>query len=181
MILPSHPSFVPLFHSLECGTVEQDQNLRNNPRNRNGTYSLKTLANKVLERNKGWNKPGTVASNSVPPPDQPVSLRGTENKERILLEEKETSADNTNKFKMDPKISVLSVPSGDPIDKESLLYDYEERLAITEYDGQQTPLQAECIAYQDAFISVLTTLPQETYENCPGGDWLDTRIKAAKG
>lgn len=77
-------------------------------------------------------------------------------------------------------MSVLSVPSGDLFDKESLLYDFEERLAIAEYDGHQTPLQAERIAYQDAFTSVLTALPQAVYENSPGEDWLDARIKAAK-
>ncbi len=180
MTFPSHQSSVPLFHSLGCGTVEQDQNLRNNPRNRNGTCSLKALANKVLERNKGWNKPGTGESEPVPQPDQLVPLHGTENKERIFPEEKETSTDNTDKFKMGANMSVLSVPPGDPVDKEYLLYDYEERLAIAEYDGQQTPAQAERIAYQDAFISSLTTLPQEFYENSTGEDWLDSRIMAAK-
>ena len=62
----------------------------------------------------------------------------------------------------------------------SVWEDYEERLAIAEYDGQQTPAQAERIAYQDAFISSLTTLPQEFYENSTGEDWLDSRIMAAK-
>jgi len=54
---------------------------------------------------------------------------------------------------------------------------YDERIAIAEYDGQQTPTQAQRIAYQDTFIAVLNTLPyKETHE----GDWLDQRIKAAK-
>ncbi|HUX79696.1 MAG TPA: hypothetical protein VMW10_08155 [Alphaproteobacteria bacterium] len=62
----------------------------------------------------------------------------------------------------------------------SVLEDYEERLAIAEHDGHQTLLQAERIAYQDAFISVLVTLPQEAYENSHRGDWLDDRIRTAK-
>ena len=62
----------------------------------------------------------------------------------------------------------------------SLMDEYEERLAIAEIDGHQTPLQAERIAYQDAFISVLVTLPQEAYESSHGEDWLDARITAAK-
>lgn len=58
-------------------------------------------------------------------------------------------------------MSVLSVPFPGTFDEESLLYDFEERLAIAEYDGHQTPLQAERIAYQDAFIAVLNALPCE--------------------
>ncbi len=37
MIFPSHSSSVPLFHSLESGTMEQTLNQRNTPRNINGT------------------------------------------------------------------------------------------------------------------------------------------------
>jgi hypothetical protein len=54
--------------------------------------------------------------------------------------------------------------------------EYEERLAITEYDGLQTRIQAERIAYLDAFVSVLVTLPHEE----PDGDWLDDKITAAE-
>ena len=59
----------------------------------------------------------------------------------------------------------------------SLQDEYEERLAIAEYDGHQNPTQAQRIAYQDAFIAVLNTLP---YEETHEGDWVDQRIKAAK-
>ncbi|HUX79305.1 MAG TPA: hypothetical protein VMW10_06145 [Alphaproteobacteria bacterium] len=54
---------------------------------------------------------------------------------------------------------------------------YDERIAIAEYDGQQTPTQAQRIAYQDAFIAVLNTLP---YEENYGNNWLEQRIKVAQ-
>lgn len=180
MIAPSHSSPVPPFHSLESGTVEQDQDLRNTQWNTTGTVSLKGLANKVLERNKDQNKPGTAVSKSVPSPDQPVLLCGTKNKEKVFPAEKETSTDKIDRFEMTANMSVLSVPSRDPFDKESLLYDFEERLAIAEHDGQQSPSQAERIAYQDAFISVLMMIPQEADEASHDNDWLDARITAAK-
>lgn len=56
-----------------------------------------------------------------------------------------------------------------------LLDEYEERLAIAEYDGGQTPTQAERMAYLDAFVSVLTTLPATDSQK----DWLDMRIQTA--
>ncbi len=77
MTFPSHSSSVPPFHSLGNGTVEQTLNHRNSSRNVNGTSSLKTLANKVLERNKQGNNPGTAASKAVPHLDQNVPLHGT--------------------------------------------------------------------------------------------------------
>lgn len=58
----------------------------------------------------------------------------------------------------------------------SLPDEYEERLAIAEYDGHQTPTQAERIAYLDAFMAVLVTLPYEDTE----GDWLGHRVNTAK-
>lgn len=62
-----------------------------------------------------------------------------------------------------------------PLDAISLRDEYE-RLAIAEYDGLQNSTQAERIAYQDAFMAVLVTLPYEDLE----GDWLAHRINAAK-
>lgn len=146
--LQSPSSSVPLFHSLGNGTVEQDQSMRNTQCNTAGTSSLKALASKVLERNKGWNKSGTAASNSVPHSDQPGPLRGT--------------------------IAEVSCKA----EADNLLYIFEERIAIAQYDGQQTPLQAERIAYLDAFVSVLANLPQEdpAYKE----NWLEDRIRAAK-
>src|SRR5690606_22297608 len=43
-------------------------------------------------------------------------------------------------------------------DHSSFLYDFEERLAIAEYDGCQTPQQAYGIAYLDAFLTILFDL-----------------------
>lgn len=119
------------------------------------TSSLKSLAFKALERleeNKARNKRETKGLLHVSHPIHRETLHETKNWSWVKL---------------------LSLHS-------SVLEEYEERLAIAEYDGHQTPFQVERIAYQDAFISVLVTLPQEAYENSPGDNWLDARIKAAK-
>lgn len=91
--------------------------------------------------------------------------------------------DSTDRFNLTANMSVLSVPSDGRIDPTSftfydteLLDEYEERLAIAEYDGLQPSAQAERIAYLDAFRVVLATLPYEDTE----GDWLSHKIKAAK-
>lgn len=141
--LQSPSSSVPAFHSLGNGTVEQEQILRNTQWKTAGTSSLKALANKVLERNKDRNKPGTEALKSVPLPDQTVPPNGTS-----------SGADDATQY------DVLS-------------YEFEERAAIAEYDGQQTPLQAQRIAYLDAFISILSTL----VEKDPHQDWLAQKIQ----
>jgi hypothetical protein len=148
---PSHPSSVPPFHSLGNGTVEQDHVIRNIQRNIAGTSSLKALANKVLERNTKGNKSGTTTLKSVPLPDQTVPLRGTN-----------SGADNATQY-------------------DDLSYAFEERAAIAEYDGHQTPLQAERIAYQDAFMTALATLPEETFtQEEQRENWLDHKISAAR-
>ena len=103
-----------------------------------------------MEQNKKWNKPGTAASESVPLISQSSPVCGTG-----------AGTDYVTRY-------------------DALSYEFEERAAIAEYDGNQTPLQAERIAYQDAFISVLTILHQEAYESSHGEDWLDARITAAK-
>lgn len=59
-----HNISVPPFHSLVCGTVEQNAIIRNNTWNSVGTSDLKALAELVLLRNKDWNKTGTAAENS---------------------------------------------------------------------------------------------------------------------
>jgi len=150
MIFPTSSSLVPPFHSLGNGTVEQDHVLRNTKGNTAGTSSLKALANKVLERNKDRNKPGTETLKSVPHPDQPVPLHGTN-----------SGADDATQY-------------------DALSYEFEERLAIAEYDGQQTPLQAQRIAYLDAFMAVLSTLPYEEAESYYDEDWLMRRVKATQ-
>lgn len=78
--------------------------------------------------------------------------------------------------------SGLSVPPGGlfPLDLDSLLYEFEERLAIAEYDGQQNSLEAHRIAYQDAFISVLNALPDREPAEMGLKLWLTQRIKRAQ-
>ena len=146
MTFPSHHSSVPPFHSLESGTVEQTLNQRNNSRNNFGTISLKAIANKVLERNKVGNKPGTEASNSVPPLPQSSSACGTNGE------------------------------VGSKVETDSFLYDFEERLAIAEYDGEASPVQAHRIAYLDAFISLLTHFAEDEPDY---QDWLKMKIHVA--
>jgi hypothetical protein len=58
----------------------------------------------------------------------------------------------------------------------SIPNEHEERLAIAEYDGHQAASQAERIAYLDAFMALLATLPYEDIEE----DWLSHRARAAQ-
>ena len=46
-----------------------------------------------------------------------------------------------------------------PYEGSPILEDFVERLAIAEYDGRQSDLQAQCIAYRDAFMAALRVLP----------------------
>ncbi|MBY0293018.1 MAG: hypothetical protein K2W92_07015, partial [Alphaproteobacteria bacterium] len=77
----------------------------------------------------------------------PLSLRP-----RGLLDEKMVNtpepdiSDKPDRFNLKTNLSVMSGLSA-----PSLLDSFEERLAIAEYDGQQTHLQAHRIAYLDAF------------------------------
>jgi hypothetical protein len=75
--------------------------------------------------------------------------------------------DKSDRFKLEPNMSGLSGPE--------LRENFEERLAISEYDGQQTHLQAQRIAYLDAFISILSTLAEDD----PRQDWLAQKIQIA--
>lgn len=72
-------------------------------------------------------------------------------------------------------MSVLSVPFQRTFNEEFLRYDFEERLAIAEHDGQQTEMQAQRIAYLDRFITILSNLAQ----NDPHKDWLAQKIQTA--
>jgi hypothetical protein len=139
MTFPSHPSSVPLFHSLESGTVEQNQELRNTQWNGGGTSPLKALATKVLERNKEGNKAGTVATKSVP---------------------------------LTPQCSTAC---GTGAETDNFLYEFNERVAIAEYDGEASPVQANSIAYLDAFLSILFDIS----ELDPQKDWLAQRVQTA--
>jgi len=117
------------------------------------TSSLKALAFKALERlekNKQRNKCETKGINLV---SRPIYH--------------ETRYETKNITPTKPVLLQLS----------SLSEEQEERIAIAEHDGQQTPTQAQRIAYQDAFIAVLNTLP---YEDHYKNNWLDQRIKAVK-
>jgi hypothetical protein len=99
-----------------------------------------------LEQNRKGNNRGTTASKSVPPLSQSFIACGT------------------------------NAEVGCKHEKDNFLYGFEERLAIAEHDGGQTPTQAERIAYVDAFVSVLVTLPYEDF----GKDWFLGRIRAAQ-
>ena len=145
MTYPAYPSSVPLFHSLESGTVEQDQQLWNTEWNVCGTTGLKALATKVLERNKEWNKDGTEASKSVPP--MPPCSTGCGTKDE----------------------------GGCKAETECLVYDFEERLAIAEYDGGQISVDAHGIAYLDAFLTILFELSARD----PQKDLLAQKIQIA--
>jgi hypothetical protein len=87
----------------------------------------------------------------------------------------ELQPDKPDKFNSKTNMSVLSVMSG-----PSLRENFEERLAISEYDGQQTQLQAQRIAYLDAFMAVLSALPYEEEDGYYDEDWLTRRVKATQ-
>ena len=69
----------------------------------------------------------------------------------------------------------LSLPFRNTFDKDSLRYDFQERLAAVEHDGHQTATQAHQVAYLDAFISILSSLTEEELHK----DWLAERIQIA--
>lgn len=125
--------------------MEQTLHQRNNQWNAHGTSSLKALANKLLEQNKKRNKPGTEPLKSVPPMPQSSPACGASSEVVCKVE------------------------------RDDLLYEYNERAAIAEYDGHQTRAQAQGTAYLDAFMAVLADLPYKNVED----DWMEHRIKAA--
>jgi hypothetical protein len=84
--------------------------------------------------------------------------------------------DKSDRFKLESNMSPLSLRSPELLDQNFYPYgehDFEERLAIAEYDGDQIDIQAQRIAYLDAFISALTSLPATETQR----DWLDMRIQ----
>ncbi len=74
MMTPGYESPVPPFHALGNGTVEHGREGGNVTRNEHGTISLKALADKVLTRNKEWNKAGTTAKNDGTTMEQQISF-----------------------------------------------------------------------------------------------------------
>jgi len=142
-------SLVSLFHTLGDETVKQTPTCWNKGRNINETSSLKGLAYKVLERLQRNNERNKNETNA----------------EKIVSQN--LSRETKNSSSQKPFLIQLS----------SLSEEYEERIAIAEYDGYQSSIQAQRIAYQNAFISVLNALP---YEDGEEGDWFEERINVAK-
>lgn len=96
---------------------------------------------------------------------------------RELLEQNlrklpELQPDKPDRFNLKTNMSVMSGPS--------LRENFEERLAIAEYDGKQTHLQAQRIAYLDAFMAVLANLPYEEEEGYYDEDWLTRKVKTTQ-
>lgn len=122
------------------------------------TQSLKSLAFHALERlerNKRRHTPKTNPPNFI--------LRSSFN---------ETKKDGSCSG------GLSSFPHAfNPYGLSSLRDTYEERLAITEYDGQQSPLLAKRMAYVEAWVLVFSTLP---YKEGPEQDWFSKRLQAAK-
>lgn len=116
MTFTSHSSSVPLFHFLQSGTMEHVRNQRNIEWNTSRTLSLKVLAIKALERNEERNKRETKDLKSVPPMPQSSSACGT----------------NTE---VDCKAEA-----------DDLLYKFNERAAILEYEGGFMREEAERLA-----------------------------------
>ena len=63
-------------------------------------------------------------------------------------------------------VPQCSTTCGTKDEVNDLLYEFNERLAIAEHDGGQTPLEAHRMAYLDTFLSILFDLsatdPQKT-------------------
>ncbi len=97
-------------------------------------------------------------------------------------------ADKPDRFKKKPNMSVLSVPSKELLagkkpylfDGDLVLQNFEERIAIAQFDGGQTSLQAQRIAYLDAFVDVLVTLLHKNSQANQRENWLDQRVKDAR-
>lgn len=94
---------------------------------------------------------------------------------KLLGKDPSFCTDKTDRLEKEGDLSVMSVPA---LDKNLLLENFEERLSIVEMEGQQPPDQAKRIATQDAFITVLTSLPWE--EDQGKKDWLNLRIKKSQ-
>lgn len=115
MTVPSNSS-VPPFQSLGRGTVEHELCPWNSEGNTAGTFSLKALALKALERNEGWNKWGTTAPNLVPRGCPDSSACGT------------------------------GIDANGATENDDLLYEFNERAAILEYEAGFMREEAERLA-----------------------------------
>ena len=112
--------------------------------------SLKALANQILQRNNA----GTATEVITPSP--PLVSQGIYETPPI------------------PNVTPSSI-----LIPPSLKDDFEERIAIAEYDGQQTSLQAHRIAYEGAIIALLNANPPDERVTT-GTDWVCDRIKLAE-
>ena len=134
------------------------------------------LENEIVNRTDKTDKPINEGLLSV----LSVRLPGLFDEKRKKVENNpETGTDKTDKPIDEGPLSVLSVRPERLLERIFSPYceqDFEERLAIAEYDGQQTTTQAERIAYLDAFVLVLITLPYEGAKD----NWLDQRVNTAK-
>ena len=100
----------------------------------------------------------------------------------------EVRPDKPDRFNLETNMSVLSVPSWGLLagkkpylfDGDFVLQNFEERIAIAQYDGGQASLQAQRIAYLDAFVDVLVTLLHKNSQANQRENWLDQRVKDAK-
>jgi hypothetical protein len=93
-------------------------------------------------------------------PDKPdrldpnLNLSGLSGRPQGLLDKKKVEnnlrkgGDKSDRFRFEPNMSPLSLRSQGlfPLDRDSFLDEYEERLAIAEYDGGQVATQAQRIA-----------------------------------
>jgi hypothetical protein len=105
------------------------------------------------------------------------SLKGLANK---ILQRNRTR----NKYETVPlnPVSSLSLPETKTIEEPippTLLEDYEERVAIAEYDGGQSAKLAHRIAYMDAFISSFNTNSLDD-SLIMDGDWFMEAVKVTQ-
>lgn len=90
--------------------------------------------------------------------------------------------DNTDRPLDGKLVSVLSVDvalSEGKFVSSGLVHEFEERIAIAEYDGQQNTVQAQRIAYQDAFIIALTATTYEAAHEA-SDNWFSQLIKESQ-
>jgi hypothetical protein len=112
--------------------------------------SLKALANELLQKNTPQRKDKTTALTSIPSYDRC----------------------ETNKADKLARQTDISNPC-------SIKDDFEERIAIAEYDGKQDAILAYRIAYEGAIMAILNANPPNDLVR-PNVDWLQDRIKSAE-
>jgi len=148
---------------------------------------LENMPSVLSDKSDSWNPKPDLALLS--PPTMGVLGKNLENMPGA-------HNDKSDNWNLKPDLALLSPPSMDVFEKNlknmsgsisdksdnwdshtiSSFYDnYQERVAIAELDGKQNPVQARCIAYLDAFISLLSDLA----ENDSHRDWLSEKVQTA--